>query len=110
MSRGRPNKYTQIVSDLGGSATVSQIFSYGCKQNMISGTYDSCKTAIYINLRKGNLAKKNDGKIFVTPTHLRPHRQSIGERIEELERQVKFLMDRATKAEQSVAKKQQDVA
>lgn len=71
-SAGRPNIYVEIVRDLGGVATASQIFAYGCKNGMLTGTYESCKSAIWVNIRKGKLIGKMYGEIMVAPSGTQP--------------------------------------
>jgi hypothetical protein len=64
---GRPNVYTDIVRDLGGVATASQIYAYGSRNGRITGTYESCKAALAINIRNGKLIGRVSGEMMVAP-------------------------------------------
>lgn len=64
MSPGRPNIYTEIIRELGGSATANEIYIHGSKKGLINCSMESCKTALYVNLRKGNIVGKVQGKLM----------------------------------------------
>ena len=69
---GRPNVYTEIVRDLGGVATASQIYVYGSKNGRLRGSFQSCKAALGINIRNGKLIGRVSGEMMVAPRGMVP--------------------------------------
>lgn len=111
MSAGRPNNYVQIIRELGGSATAAQIFTHGCKERLISGTFESCKVSLRGNVKKGNLIGKVSGILMVAPEKIREIRRKEAPqgRLKEVEARLNALEERLAKIE-SVAFKQHNVA
>lgn len=96
MSAGRPNNYVQIIRELGGSATAAQIFTHGCKQRVITGTFESCKVSLRGNVKKGNLIGKVSGILMIAPEKIREikRKETPKGRLKEIESRLNALEER----------------
>jgi hypothetical protein len=67
MTPHKPHTYSNIIENLGGSATAQQIYLYGTENNLLFCTYEECLQSLQNRIRSRVLDGDINGRIINTP-------------------------------------------